>query len=316
MVSAVVSGLSSFSLAYALQQAVNAVVSGSFYGLLASSYALVYGITSRINFAFGAITSLGAAITFNVVIAIASATGVSPVTAVVLAGLYAIVACGLFGAVSERIVVRPVVGRTNLAMLVTTISLAIALQEFIRLANGSTDRWLPPLSTLSFVLLPSPDFTLAVGPVQVLGGLAALGGALGLVAFIRRHPFGRMWRACADDPVAAALCGISSDDVRTATFAIASAAAGFAGALMLVLYGNVDFHTGLTIGLKALLAAIVGGIGSVGWALVGGLLLGGLETTWSSLFGAEWRDVAVFGMLVGLFVLRPSGLAPDRGGQA
>lgn len=301
------------SLTYALQQALNALQTGAFYGLLATAYALVYGISRRVNFAFGAVATFSAATTFNLMTLIGASTALGLVPAALFGGVYAVVAAGVLGYVSERLVIAPVIGRANLAMLVTTIALAIALEEAIRIVNGSTEHWLPPLVDHQIVLVPSAIFPVAMSPVQLFGGALALAVSGGLVLFIRRHPFGRLWRAVADDPLAAALMGVDAAEVRSVTFILSSGAAGVAGALMLALYGNVNFHTSLIVALKALLAAIVGGIGSVGWALVGGLVLGVIETGWAAAFGGEWRDVGVFGLLVALFVLRPAGLAPSRG---
>ena len=125
---------------------------------------------------------------------------------------------------------------------------------------------------------------------------------------MRWSRFGRAWRACADDALAAELFGVDRGRVLLRTFALASALAGLAGYVMTVYYGTVGYAGGIVLGLKALLAAVAGGIGSVPGAFLGGLLLGGAEALWSALFPIEFRDLAVFSLLVVLLVVRPSGL--------
>ena len=298
----------SLEVAYFLQQVLNALQIGAFYGLLAASYALVYGITRRINFAFGAIATFGAAACFNVVVLVGFLWPLPTVAAILIAGGYAVAAAALLGTAMERLVIRPVAHAANLSMLVTTIAVTIVIEEAIRIANGSYERWLPPMMLASVTVADAPGFPVRITSSQMIVVPIALAVALALVLLIARHPFGRLWRACADDPKAAALLGIDVAGVRALTFTIAASAAGVAGVLMLVAYGNVNFHTSFMVALKALLAAIVGGIGSVGGALVGGLVLAAIEVGWTTAFGANWRDVAVLLALTALFAMRPQGI--------
>jgi branched-chain amino acid transport system permease protein len=297
-----------FEAAYLLQQLLNALQIGAFYGLLAASYALVYGITRRINFAFGAIATFGAAACFNVVVLVGFLWPVPTAVAILIAGAYATAASALLGTAMERLVIRPVAGAANLSMLVTTIALTITVEEAIRLANGSYERWLPPMMLSAVTVAEAPGFPVRVTASQMIVVPVALAVATALVAFIARHPFGRLWRACAEDPRAAELLGVDVARVRALTFTLAASAAGVAGVLMLVAYGNVNFHTSFMVALKALLAAIVGGIGSVGGALIGGLVLAVIEVGWTTAFGANWRDVAVLLALTALFAVRPQGI--------
>jgi len=299
--------------AYALQQLLNALQISAFYGLLAASYALVYGITRRINFAFGAVATFAAAACFNVVVLVGFLWPLPTAAAILVAGAAATAASALLGTAMERLVIRPVVAAANLSMLVTTLALTIALEEAIRLANGSYERWLPPMQLAAVTVAEAPDFPVRITASQMVIVPVALAVAVALVVFIARHPFGRLWRACAEDPGAAALLGVDVARVRALTFTLAAAAAGIAGVLMLVAYGNVSFHTSFMVALKALLAAIVGGIGSVGGALIGGLVLAVIEVGWTATFGAEWRDVAVLLALVGLFAVRPQGIVALSG---
>lgn len=297
-----------FEVAYATQQALNALQIAAFYGLLAASYALVYGVSRRINFAFGAIATFGAATAFNVTVLAGFLWPVAAAVAIGLAALYAVGAAALLGSAAERTVIRPVAAYPGLAMLVTTLALAIALEETIRIANGSLERWLPPVFLTSLTVLEAPGFPVRLTASQILVVPIAITVAAALVLLIRNHPFGRLWRACAEDPRMAALIGVDVARVRAITFALASAAAGSAGVLMLIAYGNVNFHTSFLVALKALLAAVAGGIGSVGGAFLGGVLLALVEVGWTTAFDSNWRDVAVLLALVAMFALRPEGL--------
>lgn len=297
-----------FEVAYGVQQTLNAAQIAAFYGLLSASYALVYGVSRRINFAFGAIATFGAAAAFNGTVLAGFLWPVPAALAAAIAGIYATAAAALLGATVERLVVRPVSGVPGLSMLVTTMALAIAIEEAIRIANGSYERWLPPVFLTSVTLLEAPGFPVRLTASQLLVVPIAAAVAVGLVALMRHHPFGRLWRACAEDPKMAALVGVDVAAVRAATFALASAAAGAAGVLMLVAYGNVNFHTSFLVAVKALLAAVAGGIGSVGGALMGGVLLAAAEVGWTATFDSNWRDVAVLMVLAVLFAVRPEGL--------
>jgi branched-subunit amino acid ABC-type transport system permease component len=156
------------------------------------------------------------------------------------------------------------------------------------------------------------DFVVTVTPIALTTSASCLIAALALIAVMRRSRFGRAWRACADDPLAAALFGIDRDLVFLQTFSLASLLAGLAGCVIAIYYGSVGYAGGIVLGLKSLVAAIAGGIGSVPGALLGGVLLGGVESIWSALLPIEFRDLAIFVLLVLLLVLRPSGLLGVR----
>jgi branched-chain amino acid transport system permease protein len=193
-------------------------------------------------------------------------------------------------------------------VLIGTIALAIVLQEYLRLAQGSTLRWVRPLLNEPFAVARSGDFVVTMTPAAMTAAALCLSAALALLLLMRASRFGRAWRACADDAGAAALFGVDRGMVLMKTFALASALAGLAGYVVTVYYGTFGYAAGIVLGLKSLLAAIAGGIGSVPGAFLGGILLGGVETLWSALFPIEVRDLAVFILFALLMVLRPSGL--------
>ena len=175
-------------------------------------------------------------------------------------------------------------------------------------SQGARDRWMPALFNQPFPLAVSGPFVVTVTPMQLGTAAVALAAAAGVLVVLGRSRFGRHWRAFADDPQAAALVGVAPGRLLAATFVLAGLMAGLAGWIVAVYYGNVGFAMGTVLGLKALVAAVVGGIGSVPGAFLGGLLLGGTEAAWSALFPIEFRDLAIFSLLVAMLVLRPNGL--------
>jgi branched-chain amino acid transport system permease protein len=202
----------------------------------------------------------------------------------------------------------PLMRRTGQQVLIGTIALAIVLQEYLRLAQGPRLLWVQPLLNEPYALARAGDFVVTVTPVAMAVALVCLVAALAVLALIKLSRFGRAWRACADDPLAAELFGIDRHRVLLTTFALASALAGLAGYVVTIYYGTFGYAGGIVLGLKALLAAVAGGIGSVPGAFLGGILLGFSESLWSALFPIEFRDLAVFCLLVALLVLRPGGL--------
>jgi branched-chain amino acid transport system permease protein len=161
-------------------------------------------------------------------------------------------------------------------------------------------------------LLRAGSFVVGVTPVSLVTGGVAVGAAAGLLMLMRRSGFGRAWRAYADDPKAAALSGVDGRGLLVRTLALAGGMAGLAGTLVVVQYGGLGFAGGFQLGLKALIAAVLGGIGSVAGALVGGIAIGAFETLWSAYFPIEMRDVALYASLVAVLVFRPGGLLGTR----
>lgn len=302
------------TLGYVIQQALNALQVSAFYALLAASYVLMHAITRRINFAFGAL-SIWAGYTFiNVTLSLMLEFPASAVLPLTLAGVLAVGHTALVGLVVERRVVRPLVRESSLAMLVTTLGLAIALEEGIRLANDSRERWLAPIGGEPWRLGVVEGFEVMITPVQITGIVVAMALAALLALVIARHPFGRAWRACSQDLHMAELCGVDVGRTLAITFFLATVYAAAAGILVALLYGVASFHGGFVIGLKTLFVAVVGGLSSISGAFVGALLLGLFETFWSGTMGPELRDAAAFVMLAVLLVLFPEGLLAGRGG--
>ena len=305
-----------FALLYLAQQAVNAITVSSVYGLLAIGYTLIFGMVARINLAFGEMAMLGAFATLIGVLLLAlSGVTVLPL-ALIGVLLMAMAVSAVASWTSERLLFRPLRHARSQAALIATVGLAIFLQEFVRLTQGADEHWLQRPFAEPLLLAAHAGFSVSVTTAQVLvvvltGGLYVL-----LHTIQKRSGFGRAQRACADDPAMAALCGVQVDRTIGLTFALSGAYAGAAGLILALYYGGVHFFMGSLIGFKALVAAVIGGIGSLPGAMLGGLLVGLLETFWSGYLSIESKDIAVFALLAAFLVFRPQGLfgrSRDRG---
>ena len=298
-----------FRLAYPLQQALNALPNAAVYGLLAAAYSLVYGLSGRINLAFGELAAVGG-------LAAVIGAGLlrdAPADAVlVLTGTLGLYAAALFGATVESAVLWRLRGATGQQGLVATIGVALVLREYIRIATGAQPLWVAPIMAEPARLARAGGFVVTVTPMAlVLAGTAAAASA-GLLATFRFTGFGRDWRASADDPLAAALMGVDPRRLSLRTTALASALVGVAGAGVTLNYGGIGFDYTTGLGLKALIAAILGGIGSVPGAFLGGIGIALTEAAWSAYAPVENRDLAIDVLLVGALVVRPGGLFGAR----
>jgi branched-chain amino acid transport system permease protein len=190
----------------------------------------------------------------------------------------------------------------------------MALQEYMRLSQGSALRWMEPFFNNPTAIAASEGFVVTVTPIGISVSAFAVFVALGLLAMMKWTRYGRNWRACADDPIAAALLGVNFRALLMTTFVLACGLAGLAGTIVTFYYGGVGFAGGIVFGLKALIAAIAGGIGSIPGAFLGAILVGGAEMVWSILFPIEYRDLAIYTLLAALLIWRPEGLLGARYG--
>jgi branched-chain amino acid transport system permease protein len=295
-------------LAYLLQQCLNAAVVAAFYAMLAVAYALVYGLTGRIVLAFGDFATFGAYVAILSMLLAFEMAQLGLAAALATSLVITVTAASALGYAAQSVVFRPLFGRASQAMLVASIGVAIVIQEVIRMATGGREMWLQPILAEAHVLVRSGDFAVQITVMQAVIVVAAAILSVLLMVVMRRGAFGRRWRACAEDGGLASLCGVNLPAVVAVTFALSSAYAGVAGFAVAVYYGNVSFYMGLVLGLKALFAAIIGGFGSIGGAILGAVVLATLETMWSAYFSIEYRDVAVFGLFILVLILRPQGL--------
>jgi branched-subunit amino acid ABC-type transport system permease component len=296
--------------AYGLQQLVNATALAAVYALLATAYSLIYGLVGRINLAFGEIAVLGA---YGAIggVAAAVALGIGDaITGLALAFVLAAAISAAWSVLVGRMVIAPLHARHRLGqpILIATAAVALSVQEFLRISQGARERWTPPTFNHPIPLARAQDFVVTVTPMQIVVASLGLSAACGVIVLLGRTRFGRAWRAFADDPGTAALFGVDGRRLLASTFLLAGLLAGLAGWIVAAYYGNISFSMGTLLGLKALVAAVVGGIGSVPGAFLGGICVALVEATWSAYFDIAARDIVVFSLLIVVFVLRPGGL--------
>lgn len=295
-------------MAYFLQQVINGITLGAVYGLIAIGYTMVYGIVGMINFAHGDIYMIGAfvAITAFTVLGLAGITSVPLILIVVL--LVAVFFTSSYGWVVERIAYRPLRAAPRLAPLISAIGMSFFLANYVRMLEGAVSKSTPPLFHGGFRLIENPAFTVDLSYIQAFIIVLTVVLMGGFTFIINRTAFGRAQRACEQDRTMAALLGIDVDFTISATFVIGAALAAVAGVMVTAYYGVVDFFMGFLAGLKAFTAAVLGGVGSLPGAMLGGFLIGLIESLYSAYFSIEYKDVATFSVLVLVLILRPTGL--------
>jgi branched-chain amino acid transport system permease protein len=296
-------------LAYGLQMALDGLPLSAIYALLAAAYSLVYGLIGRINFAFGELAAAGGYAAAMTALAL---SGAAPAPLLIASFLLAAAVAAGWGFASARCVFIPLRHARGQQALVATVGLALFLEELMRLAQGDRTSWMTPELNQPFALARSGDFIAVATPMTIVASAIALGAGLGLVVIFRWTRMGREWRAYADDPLAAEMLGVSPAATTARAFILSGALAGLAGATMTAAYGAVGYGLSATLTLKALAAAIVGGIGSLPGAFLGGLVIGLVEVGWSALFPINDRDLAVYALLVIFIALRPTGLVGTR----
>jgi branched-subunit amino acid ABC-type transport system permease component len=276
--------------------------------LLALATALIYGLIGRINLAFGEFAAMGGIAASLVIAALATFGATNPAFAAFAAILVALALTGFHGAVMGGGVIWPLAFRAGQPILVVGVALLIVIQEGLRLSQGTGTRWLPPVAGEAWRIAAAPGFEVLAHPRVLSMSALGLAAITGVLIMMRASRFGRAWRASADDAFAASLCGIDPRRMLVATSALATALAGLAGATITLNYGGMNFAGGTMLGLTALIAAILGGIGSLGGAVAGGLLIGLFQIGWSALQPIAHWELATFALLTLALALRPSGL--------
>jgi branched-chain amino acid transport system permease protein len=298
-----------------LQQIVNGLVQGSVYALVALGYTMVYGILGLINFAHGEVVMVGAMVALTV-LQVLLAAAFAPVMAVLCSLMVAVAACMALGYGIERIAYRPLRNAPRLAPLITAIGVSIVLQNLAMMIWGREYHAFPMPFNNGLHELGGAIIT----DVQIAIVLIALLMMAGLMLLIHRSRFGRAMRAVAENPSAAALMGVDINRVISATFMLGSALAAVAGFMVSANYGIVHYYMGFMLGLKAFTAAVLGGIGNLRGAMLGGVVLGLIESLGAGyigdlsggFFGSNYQDVFAFFVLIAVLVLRPSGLLGER----
>lgn len=294
---------------YFAQQLINGLTIGSIYGLIAVGYTMVYGIVGMINFAHGEIYMIGAFVGV-IALTVLGAAGLAFVPLLIALALVASIAItSVYGYTLEKVAYRPLRGSTRLAALISAIGMSIFLQNFVLLVQGARVKSVPQIITERHVLYdggPGALVTVTNSQILIIGVAAAAMLAFGYI--VARTPLGRAQRACAQDKVMAAHLGVNVDRTIATTFVLGASLAAIAGVLVSLYYGMVDFFVGFVAGIKAFTAAVLGGIGSIKGAFLGGIILGLVEALWSSYLSFAYKDVAAFALLILILLVRPTGI--------
>jgi len=292
-----------------IQQIINGLVLGSMYALVALGYTMVYGVLNLINFAHGDVLMIGAMAGVTILNVVQHlAPDLPGVAKLVIAILGAIPICIMVNVAIERIAYRRLRNAPRLAPLITAIGISILLQTFAMMIWGRNPIPFPQL-------MPAESYQILgalISPTQVmLLALATLSmGAL--VLLVEKTRLGRAMRATAENPRVAGLMGVDANRVIVFTFAIGATLAAVAGVMWGAMYASAQFAMGVTPGLKAFSAAVLGGIGNVYGAMLGGILLGLIESLGAGYLGSQYQDIFAFIVLIGVLTLRPSGIMGER----
>jgi branched-chain amino acid transport system permease protein len=307
-----------------VQLLVNGITLGSLYGLIAIGYSMVYGILKLLNFAHGDVYMIGAFAGYAALSLLGGplSPNIAIAPLIVLMFLAAMLASGFLGVVIERFAYRPLRDAPRIAPLISALGVSFFLQNSALLLFGAQFR-----SYDSFVLgSPNPEFfepgpltdpiftvnTVNVQLIQVIVLATTVGLMVALTLLVAKTRIGKAMRATSYDREAAAMMGIDTDRVIASTFFIGSVLAGAAGVMFGLLFSQVFHFMGFLAGLKGFTAAVVGGIGSIPGAMLGGLLVGLAEAFAGGYLGGRWADLTVFGILILVLLIRPSGLLGTR----
>ena len=272
-----------------LQQLLNGLAVGGIYALVALGYTMVYGVLKLINFAHGDLFTIGAYLGLTLLVSCNMAGALNPFLAVAAVFVMVALLVAIIGFLLERTAYRPLRNANRLSAVVSALGASIFFQNAVMLIYGAR-----------FYVYPDylrPDFTVRM---------------LGLCAFIHRTRTGAAIRAVAIDPGAAQLMGINVDRIISLVFLIGPGLGGAAGLMVGIYYGQIDFTMGWSYGLKAFTAAILGGIGNIPGAMLGGLLLGVIEALAAGYIAIAWKDAIAFLVLILILIIRPTGILGER----
>ena len=298
-----------------LQQIINGLVLGSVYALVALGYTMVYGIINLINFAHGEVLMVGALVSWTVVSLLAE-SGLPGWLKLLISLIAAVVVCAALNFLIEKVAYRPLRNAPRLAPLITAMGMSLLLQTLAMII------WKPNYKPYP-ILLPSEPFHIGgavINTTQILILVATAVTLIGLMWLVNRTKLGRAMRATAENPRVAALMGVKPDMVISATFIIGAALAALAGVMYAANYGSVQHTMGFLPGLKAFTAAVFGGIGNLAGAVVGGVLLGLIESLGAGyigkltggVLGSHYQDIFAFIVLILVLTVRPQGLLGER----
>jgi branched-chain amino acid transport system permease protein len=285
------------------------LISGLLYALIALGYTMVYGIIELINFAHGDLFMLGCFLALQVTEEVIKAGGGAE-TAIPLMLLAAPIFCAVLNMTVDRFIYKPLRGAPKLAPLVSAIGVSFVFMNVGLFWRGPTDVNFPNLLGRETNLIEGTGLRFTPKDLMVI--LVTLPVMVALTLFVRYTSLGKAMRATAQNPVAAQLMGINVDRVIAATFGIGGALAGVASVVYGQYIGTVNYQMGFTNGLYAFTAAVVGGIGNIPGAVLGGILIGLVRSLGGAYLGAEWSEALIFGILIVILIFRPNGLLGAR----
>jgi branched-chain amino acid transport system permease protein len=290
---------------------------GAIWALIALGYTLVYGIIELINFAHGDLFMLGSFVSFGFfgTIGLSLATGtLGLVLGLIVTLLLAMVACGMLNVMIERVAYRPLRNAPKLAPLITAVGFSFILQNVGLLWLGGSQQGVPDLLDAQNELVNILGIPVTNADVLAIGVTAPL--VLALTAFVNRSRLGKAMRATAQDPEAARLMGINVDTTISVTFLLGGLLAGAAGLVYALYETGIRYDQGFRAGLIAFTAAVMGGIGNLKGAVLGGLIIGGIQQLSDNRIGGQWTPAIVFAYLVLIMVFRPQGLLGEETREA
>ena len=277
---------------------INGISLGSVYAIIALGYTMVYGIAKMLNFAHGDVIMIGSYVVFVTV----STMGLPPMAGVLLA----VAVCTLLGMTIERIAYKPLRGASPLAVLITAIGVSYLLQNVALLIFGADTKSFTSVVTLPAIKLAGGEMTITGETIVTI--LSCIVIMIGLTAFINKSKAGQAMLAVSEDRGAATLMGINVNGTIALTFAIGSALAAIAGVLLCSAYPSLTPYTGSMPGIKAFVAAVFGGIGSIPGAFIGGILLGVIEIMSKAYISSQMSDAIVFSVLIIVLLVKPTGI--------
>ncbi|MFO7816116.1 MAG: branched-chain amino acid ABC transporter permease [Thermodesulfobacteriota bacterium] len=291
------------------QQLTNGLAIGGIYALIALGYTMVYGVLKLINFAHGDLFTIGAYLGLTLLTAMGLTAKLGPVAGILVLAVMVMGLVAVVGVVLERVAYKPLRNADRLAAVVSALGASIFFQNAVMLIYGAKFRVYP------HDILPKMAvniFGLEIPLIRIIILLSSIVLMIGLYLFVQKTKTGTAIRAAAIDQGAAKLMGINVNRVISIVFLIGPALGGAAGVMVGMYYGQINFTMGWMYGLKAFIAAILGGIGNIPGAMVGGLLLGVIEALGAAYLSMAWKDAIAFFVLILILIIRPTGLLGER----
>jgi len=289
------------------QQLVNGITLGSIYGLIAVGYTMVYGVIRMINFAHGDVYMVSAYIA-AITLAVLHYFGIDSVPFAVISVL--VITCvitGVYGWTIEQVAYRPLRGSTKLAPLISAIGISLILQSYVQISQGARDQGVPVLIEGTIRVGTAQDFA-QITYMQLIILVASFVAMAILTYLIGHTKIGRHCRATQQNRHMSAVLGVNTDRIISTVFVIGAATAAVGGVLVTLNYGSFNFFIGFVMGIKAFTAAVLGGIGSLPGAVLGGIVLGLTEALFAGYVSTDYKDVFAFALLITLLFFRPYGL--------